>query len=54
MVKSGPVDPVFMAFTILKYFKKIRKYMGISFKNIMFRYMDFKKMSNLEKTGTEK
>ena len=31
----------------------IRKYMGTSFKHI-FAYMDFKKMSNLEKTGTDK
>ena len=34
--------------------KSMRKYMGTSLKNIIFAYMDFKKMSNLEKTGTEK
>ena len=43
MAKSGPVHPVFMAFITPKYFKNVRKYMGTSFKNLIFTYMDFKK-----------
>ena len=32
----------------------IRKYVGTSLKHIIVVYLDFKKMSNLEKTGTGK
>ena len=46
---SNPWSPVFMASIIPKYFQKYS-----SSKNIIFAYTDFKKMSNLEKTGTDK
>ena len=58
--ESGPMDPVFITKLLQKIYEKdgnilnkYYKYMGTSLKHIIFTYMDFKKMSKLEKTGTE-
>jgi hypothetical protein len=45
MAKSGPVDPVFIAFILRKYFKE--KYMGTSWKNLIFGNMRLKNFENL-------
>ena len=52
--KSGPVDPVFIAFIIPKYFKKIRKYMGTSFKNILFLHIWTSKKCQMRKRRAPK
>ena len=47
MAKSGPVDPVFMAFRIPKYFKKYKKVYGNILENIIFGDMRIKVSENL-------
>ena len=49
MAKSGPVDPVFMAFILPKYFKTYQKVYGNILENIIFGNMRPKKF---ERFGT--
>ena len=46
MAKSGPVDPVFMAFIIPKYFKQYQKVYGNILGNILFGDMRLNFFSN--------
>ena len=47
MVKSGPVDPVFIAFIYQNTSKNIRKYMGTSWENIIFVNLRLKKIEKI-------
>ncbi len=53
-VKKNIEKKFFVIFLYQNTSKSIRTYMGTSLNIFIFTYMDFKKMSIWEKTGTEK